>query len=260
MRLREGLRLSRGPARIPPVRRRRSPSAIPRRRRCRHRHRCARSHETGAFGHPRDPARTRTVAPQPARAQCREHRRTEDGSGCRDGTPAPRRRGDRRRPALPRSDRRQQLPSQRPALPRSGRRQPRCPPTPNPARATTNGPPVWATRSQINRRRPTLPGPCGPSTIGAEGLNCSVRKGKRCFPLAITTGNRREPWALQNCTVALRCCDEYQKVIRQALDPLVPVSFAHYCASRSGLSTWWSTRGLTPSWGWESSSRGRLPA
>src|SRR3712207_8663066 len=36
---------------------------------------------------------------------------------------------------------------------------------------------------------------------------------------------------------------------RQALDPLVPVSFAHYCASRSGLSTWWSTRGLTPSMG-----------
>ncbi len=41
----------------------------------------------------------------------------------------------------------------------------------------------------LNRRRPTLPGPCGPSTIGAEGLNCSVRKGKRCFPLAIATGN-----------------------------------------------------------------------
>ncbi len=41
-----------------------------------------------------------------------------------------------------------------------------------------------------NRRRPTLPGPCGPSTIGAEGLNGSVRNGKRCFPLAIATGNR----------------------------------------------------------------------
>ena len=40
-----------------------------------------------------------------------------------------------------------------------------------------------------NRRRPTLPGPCGPSTIGAERLNCSVRNGKRCFPLAIATGN-----------------------------------------------------------------------
>ena len=46
---------------------------------------------------------------------------------------------------------------------------------------------------KINRRRPTLPGPCGPSTIGAEGLNCSVRNGKRCFPLAIATGNRARP-------------------------------------------------------------------
>ena len=53
--------------------------------------------------------------------------------------------------------------------------------------------------------------------------------------------------------------NEYQK-IRQALDPLVPVSFRRYRPSRSGLSTWWSTRGLTPSRGWESSSRGRLPA
>src|SRR6202521_5820240 len=50
------------------------------------------------------------------------------------------------------------------------------------------------------------------------------------------------------------------KKIRQALDPLVPVSFRRYRPSRSGLSTWWSTRGLTPSRGWESSSRGRLPA
>src|SRR5204862_2859078 len=31
------------------------------------------------------------------------------------------------------------------------------------------------------------------------------------------------------------------KEIRQALDPLVPVSFGHCCTSRSGLSTWWST-------------------
>ena len=44
---------------------------------------------------------------------------------------------------------------------------------------------------------------------------------------------------------------EYQN-IRQALDPLVPVSFRRCRPSRSGLSTWWSTRGLTPSRGWES--------
>ena len=36
-----------------------------------------------------------------------------------------------------------------------------------------------------NRRRPTLPGGCPPSTIGAERLNCSVRNGKRCLPLAM---------------------------------------------------------------------------
>src|ERR1700760_4399765 len=48
--------------------------------------------------------------------------------------------------------------------------------------------------------------------------------------------------------------------IRQALEPLVPVSYIHYWISTAGLSTWWSTRGLTPLKGWESSSRGRLPA
>ena len=36
------------------------------------------------------------------------------------------------------------------------------------------------------------PRPEGPSTIGAVGLNCSVRNGKRCFPHAITTGNCRD--------------------------------------------------------------------
>src|SRR6266545_5163538 len=37
-----------------------------------------------------------------------------------------------------------------------------------------------------NRRLPTLPGGCPPSTIGASGLNFSVRNGKRCFPAAMT--------------------------------------------------------------------------
>ena len=44
-----------------------------------------------------------------------------------------------------------------------------------------------------DRRRPTLPGSCPPSTIGAEGLNGSVRNGKRCFPLAMATENRSRP-------------------------------------------------------------------
>ena len=37
-----------------------------------------------------------------------------------------------------------------------------------------------------NGRRPTLPGACAPSTIGAGGLNFSVRNGKRCIPAAMT--------------------------------------------------------------------------
>jgi pimeloyl-ACP methyl ester carboxylesterase len=107
-----------------------------------------------------------------------------------------------------------------------------------------------------NRRRPTLPGGCPPSTIGAEWLNCSVRNGKRCFPLAMHHRNfarHRPRWSLKTA-------QGWVNKIRQALDPLVPVSYAHYCTSTAGLSTWWSTRGLTPSKGWESSSRGRLPA
>ena len=112
-----------------------------------------------------------------------------------------------------------------------------------------------------NRRRPTLPGPRRPSTIGAVGLNCSVRNGKRCFPHAKATGNcsRPVPRTLKTTQHANTQVSQI-KNIRQALDPLVPVSYTYYYVSRSGLSTWWSTRGLTPSRGWESSSRGRLPA
>ena len=36
-------------------------------------------------------------------------------------------------------------------------------------------------------QRPTLPGPCGPSTIGAGGLNGRVRDGNAWFPSAIVT-------------------------------------------------------------------------
>ena len=50
-----------------------------------------------------------------------------------------------------------------------------------------------------NRRRPTLPGGCPPSTIGAERLNCSVRNGKRCLPLAMRHRNFARPprWSLK---------------------------------------------------------------
>src|SRR5204863_9085146 len=55
------------------------------------------------------------------------------------------------------------------------------------------------------------PRPEGPSTIGAEGLNCSVRKGKRCFPLAIATGNGRDrpPAGLENRTAPLNRHQKY---------------------------------------------------
>jgi hypothetical protein len=39
----------------------------------------------------------------------------------------------------------------------------------------------------INWLRPTLPGPCGPSTIGDEELNFCVRNGNRCILFSITT-------------------------------------------------------------------------
>src|SRR5690606_37040871 len=40
-------------------------------------------------------------------------------------------------------------------------------------------------------QRPTLPGPCGPSTIGAGGLNGRVRDGNAWFPSAIATKRQR---------------------------------------------------------------------
>jgi hypothetical protein len=170
----------------------------------------------------------------------------------------------RHTPAAPRRTSQQPAadgPSADPALPRAAPTR-RASTTrqrdPKPRRAPNAGG-VRGSSYQKNRRRPTLPGPCGPSTIGAERLNCSVRNGKRCFPLAKATGNRSKPRlsaGLQNCTAPLRRVSN----IRQALDQLVPVSCRCCHPSRSGLSTWWSTRGLTPSRGWESSSRGRLPA
>src|SRR6266487_1484198 len=45
---------------------------------------------------------------------------------------------------------------------------------------------VAALPRKHNRRLPTLPGGCPPSTIGASRLNFSVRNGKRCFPAAMT--------------------------------------------------------------------------
>ena len=58
-------------------------------------------------------------------------------------------------------------------------------------------PPMQGTgRSNKFRRRPTLPGSCPPSTIGAIRLDFSVRNGKRYDPDAITTGNFAEASAI----------------------------------------------------------------
>src|SRR5690242_20052599 len=76
-------------------------------------------------------------------------------------------------------------------------------------------PPRGAALLQLNRRRPTLPGPCGPSTIGAERLNFSVRNGKRCFPLAKATGNSREsrrPLKTAQLTTSVNHKDEIKTV------------------------------------------------
>ena len=54
------------------------------------------------------------------------------------------------------------------------------------ARSMTKGPLRGPVSDECNGRRPTLPGDCSPSTIGASGLNFSVRNGKRCFPAAMT--------------------------------------------------------------------------
>src|SRR5215467_14239424 len=60
---------------------------------------------------------------------------------------------------------------------------------------------VGRARDKKNRRRPTLPGGCPPSTIGAERLNCSVRNGKRCLPFAMHHRNfARRSVELENCT------------------------------------------------------------
>jgi hypothetical protein len=81
---------------------------------------------------------------------------------------------------------------------------------------------------KVLRQRPTLPG-INPSTISAGGLNGRVRDGNGWSPSAIATGMH-----LQNRTVK-----------GQVLDRLVPVSSMHCCTYTPGLSTWWSSRGLT---------------
>src|SRR6266576_3579029 len=66
---------------------------------------------------------------------------------------------------------------------------------------------------QRSRRRPTLPGGCPPSTIGAGGLNCSVRNGKRCTPAAITAENCQARVHPQNSIAAPTCSKSRPRAI-----------------------------------------------
>ena len=52
---------------------------------------------------------------------------------------------------------------------------------------TTKDPHRWGPFARRTRRRPTLPGPLDPSTIGAGGLNFRVRNGNGCDPSAMAT-------------------------------------------------------------------------
>ncbi len=52
---------------------------------------------------------------------------------------------------------------------------------------TKRAQPIKAVLFYLAWRRPTLPGPCGPSTIGAGGLNGRVRDGYVWNPSAIAT-------------------------------------------------------------------------
>ena len=69
--------------------------------------------------------------------------------------------------------------------------------------------PSW----KLIRRRPTLPGGCPPSTIGAGGLNCSVRNGKRCTPAAITAENCQARVHPQNSIAAPTCSKSRPRAI-----------------------------------------------
>ena len=89
------------------------------------------------------------------------------------------------------------------------------------------------------RRRPTLPRSLPRSTIGAEGLSFRVRNGAGRFPLAMATETL---WRYQSDPDRISGTAQWTRSIKillcgQALGLLVPVSYTHYCASTSGLST-----------------------
>jgi hypothetical protein len=92
-----------------------------------------------------------------------------------------------------------------------------------------------------------------------RGLTSLFGMGRGVSPSLKPPENRERPRVSGSFKTAQRHNEYHSPLrgsnkIRQALEPLVPVSFERYRPSRSGLSTWWSTRALTPSRGWENSS------
>ena len=77
-----------------------------------------------------------------------------------------------------------------------------------------------------SRHRPTLPGPCGPSTIGVDGLNGRVRNGNGCGPITRSTGNSAPESFLQLTN---------RKVKRLLLDTKMRLSLT---ADSYGLASW----------------------
>src|SRR6476469_7856248 len=93
------------------------------------------------------------------------------------------------------------------------------------------------------RRRPTLPHRHQCSTIGAEGLSFRVRNGAGRFPFAMAAvtlwrfqGHAPLAWGAFP-TVSREPHSGRVASLYQVIVLLVPVSFTHYCASTSGLST-----------------------
>ncbi len=110
-------------------------------------------------------------------------------------------------------------------------------------------------------QRPTLPGDCSPSTIGAGGLNCRVRDGAGCTPAAYATkttscalrfaalkslawNNHIRKQALHNTRTASSPRYGFTHIWKSPR-PLVWVSYTRCRVYTAHLSSVSSSRGLT---------------
>src|SRR5690606_30169982 len=81
-------------------------------------------------------------------------------------------------------------------------------------------------------QRPILPGPFGPSTFGAGGLNGRVRNGYAWFPSAIAT-KRVERHALSKLNASvfasfLRSCALFALLRKEVIQPHLPIRLPCY--------------------------------